>query len=186
MVLAKRLNHHNQALILSYAVRSFCMGDNFMPALNHRLQQTIIDADGRYLTSDELRPLETYFETYQKRLEVYQQISQHSNALVLAALKKFARVHPDVIQKSGKRCQFDMTQVLRYIALSILLDDEFMFQEKMMFWLDTMLRAHRKQEVCAKAYHYLQEVIQETMSVTVNEMVRPFITLVSESLQPYR
>lgn len=156
-----------------------------MPALNHKLQQTIIDADGRYLSSDELRPLEQYFETYQKRLDAYQEVSQKGNDLVLAALRKFARVHPEIIQRSGKRCQFDMTQVLRYITLAVLLDDEFMFREKMMFWLDTMLRAHHKQDACCKAYHHLQEAAQEHLSASTAALVSPMINIVFESLQSY-
>jgi len=156
-----------------------------MPALNHQLNQTMIDADGRYLSSEEIRPLENYVESYQKRLEVYQTISQHSNELVLAALKKFARVHPEIIKRSGKRCQYDMAQVLRYIALCILLDDEFMFREKMMFWLDTMLRAHRKQEACCKAYQHLKEAIQEGLPGKVSEQVSPYINIIFESMQPY-
>ncbi len=156
-----------------------------MPALNHRLQQAIIDADGQYLSTEALQPLENYFNSYQKRLNAYQEISQKSNELVLAALRKFARIHPEIIQRSAKRCQYDMTQVLRYIALAILLDDEFMFQEKMMFWLDTMLRAHHKQEACSKAYHHLQEVCQETLSANTAELIRPLINLIFESLQSY-
>lgn len=156
-----------------------------MPALNHQLSQAMIDADGRYLTSEELRPLENYVETYQRRLEAYQTLSQHSDALVLAALKKFARVHPEIIKNSGKRCQYDMSQVLRYVALCILLDDEFMFREKMMFWLDTMLRAHRKQEACCKAYQYLKEAVKESLPSKVSEQVTPFINIIFESMQPY-
>ncbi|WP_008317864.1 phycobilisome protein [Leptolyngbya sp. PCC 6406] len=156
-----------------------------MTALNHRLQQTIIDADGRYLSGDELLPLENYLGTYPRRLEAYQEISQKSNELVLAALRKFARVHPEIIQHSGKRCQFDMSQVLQYMALALLLDDEFMFREKMMFWLDTMLRAHHKQEACSKAYHHLQEAIQSNLTANTTELVRPLINIVFESLQSY-
>lgn len=156
-----------------------------MPALNHRLQQAIIDADGQYLPTEALQPLEGYFNSYQKRLNAYQEISQKSNELVLASLRKFARIHPEIIQHSAKRCQFDMTQVLRYMALAILLDDEFMFQEKMMFWLDTMLRAHHKQEACSKAYHHLQEVSQEMLTANTAELIRPLINVVFESLQSY-
>jgi hypothetical protein len=156
-----------------------------MPALNHQLNQVMIDADGRYLSSEELRPLEAYVESYQKRLATYQSLSQHSQSLVLESLKKFARVHPEIIKRSGKRCQYDMIQVLRYLALCILLDDEFMFREKMMFWLDTMLRAHQKQDACCKAYQYLKETVQESLPNTVSEQVNPYIDIIVESMQPY-
>lgn len=156
-----------------------------MPVLNHQFNQTLIDADGRYLTSDELRPLETYLESYRKRLETYQALSQYGNQLVLDALKKFARIHPEIIKRSGKRCQYDMSQVLRYIALCILLDDEFMFREKMIFWLDTMLRAHQKQDACCKAYQHLKEVIEDTFPGMISIQVTPYINIIFEAMQPY-
>jgi hypothetical protein len=156
-----------------------------MSALNHQLNQTMIDADGRYLSNEELRPLETYLDSYQKRLEAYQTLGQHSDELVLEALKKFARVHPEIIKNSGKRCQYDMLQVLRYMALCILLDDEFMFREKMVFWLDTMLRAHHKQEACCKAYQHLKEVLHESLPGKISAQVDPYINIIFESMQPY-
>lgn len=156
-----------------------------MPALNHTLEQRILDADGRYLSPEELRSLEQYVNSYAMRLETYQKLSQNSDAIVLSALKKFARVHPEIIQQSGKRCQYDMGEVLRYIALSILRDDEFLFLEKVMFWLDTVLRAHRKQAACSKAYQYLQEAIEESLSPSNCDLIRPYINIVLTSLQPY-
>ncbi len=156
-----------------------------MTALNHQLNEIMINADGRYLNNEELRPLESYVETYQKRLQAYQVLGQHTDAIVLEALKRFARLHPEIIKQSGKRCQYDMTNVLRYIALGILIDDEFMFRETMMFWLDTMLRAHHKQEACCKAYQFLDEVIQESYPGNVYEQVHPYIQIIFESMQPY-
>ncbi|MBD0334663.1 MAG: phycobilisome protein [Cyanobacteria bacterium Co-bin13] len=156
-----------------------------MPALNHSLEKQIVAADGRYLTPEELRSLENYVNSYAQRLETYQKISQHSDAMVLNALKKFARVHPEIIQQSAKRCQYDMSEVLRYIALSILRDDEFLFLEKVMFWLDTVLRAHHKQAACSKAYQYLQEAIDETLTPASCSLIRPYISIVLNSLQPY-
>lgn len=156
-----------------------------MPALNHTLEQNIVVADGRYLSQDELKPLENYVNSYAARLETYQKLSQQSDAIVLSALKKFARVHPEIIQQSGKRCQYDMSEVLRYIALAILRDDEFLFLEKIMFWLDTVLRAHHKQAACSKAYHHLQEAVEETLSSTNCSLIRPYINVVLNALQPY-
>lgn len=156
-----------------------------MHALNHTLEQHIIDADGRYFQSEELRTLENYVSSYTLRLETYQKISQNSDAIVLNALRKFARVHPEIIQKSGKRCQYDMGEVLRYMALAILRDDEFLFLEKLMFWLDTVLRAHQKQAACSKAYNLLQEAVEEALPTANSELVRPYINTILSALQPY-
>ncbi|PSN15679.1 phycobilisome protein [filamentous cyanobacterium CCP5] len=156
-----------------------------MSVLNHTLEKQIIEAEGRYLNSKELKSLETYANGFAARLETYQALSEQSPEIVLSALKKFARVHPEIIQQSGKRCQYDMGEVLRYIALSILRDDEFLFLEKVMFWLDTVLRAHQKQAACTKAYQYLQEAVDETLSSTSSDLIRPYINSVLSSLQAY-
>lgn len=156
-----------------------------MSVLNRALEKQIIDAEGRYLTAKELKALEDYTNGFAARLETYQILSEQSSAIVLGALKKFARVHPEIIQQSGKRCQYDMGEVLRYIALSILRDDEFLFLEKVMFWLDTVLRAHQKQAACTKAYQYLQEAIDETLPAASCDLVRPYINTVLSSLQAY-
>lgn len=156
-----------------------------MPALNHKLQQILLDADGRYLSSEELRPFEDYVKTYENRLSTYQVLSKYSNEFVLSALKQFARLHPDIIKKSGKRCHYDMTQVLRHIALCILIDDEIIFRETMMIWLDTMIRAHRKQEACYKAYQFLQDAMNHRLPESSRQLVAPYTALVLESFQPY-
>lgn len=156
-----------------------------MPILNRTLEEQITEAEGRYLSSSELQFLEEYTSGFGLRLETYEQLSHHSQAIVLNALKKFARVHPEIIQQSGKRCQYDMGEVLRYIALCILRDDEFLFLEKVMFWLDTVLRAHHKQSACTKAYQYLQEAVDETLSPASSALVRPYINTVLSSLQSY-
>jgi len=156
-----------------------------MHALNHTLERIVVDADGRYLEPGELSVLENYVNGYNARLQAYQQIGQHSKAIVLTALKKFAQLYPELIKASGRRCQFDMSEVLRTIAMAILTDDEEMFQEQMMFWLDTVLRAHHKQTVCSHAYKYLQETIDETLPAATASLTRPYIDIVLSSLKPY-
>ena len=156
-----------------------------MHTLNHTLEKNILEADGRYLNSQELNPLEQYLQSYNIRLETYQQLRDQSDKLVLQALRKLAQAYPEIIQQHGQRCKYDMTEVLRYIAVSILRDDETFFKEQMMSWLDTILLAHRKTSQCTIAYRALQEAVNSSLSATSGNLVRPYLDIVLQSLQSH-
>ncbi|WP_448563831.1 phycobilisome protein [Trichothermofontia sp.] len=156
-----------------------------MHTLNHTLEKNVLDADGRYLSLKELQPLEQYVETYRTRLDTYHKLRDNSEQLVLTALRKLAQVHPEVIQKHGQRCKYDMAEVLRYIALSVLRDDEIFFKEQMMVWLDTILLAHKRTAHCSTAYRYLQDAINETLPSQDSGLIHPYIDVVISALQAH-
>lgn len=156
-----------------------------MHALNHTLEQKVIDADGRYLDAQSLKQLEHYFQSYQLRLDTYQQLRDHSKDLVTQSLKHLGQAYPELIQKHGSRCQYDMTEVLRYIAISILRDDEVFFKEQMMSWLDTILMAYKKHGHCATAYKHLQDAINAKLAPAASSMIRPYLDDVILVLQSH-
>ncbi|NJL39362.1 MAG: phycobilisome protein [Leptolyngbyaceae cyanobacterium SM1_4_3] len=156
-----------------------------MRTLNRVLEQKILEADGSYLDAQGLQPLEQYFQSYTTRLETYQYFRDHSQKLVLQALRKLAQVYPELIHKHGQRCQYDMTEVLRYIALAILRDDELFFKEQMMSWLDTILVAHKKNAQCLVSYRYLQEAIHISLPALNSSLIRPYLENVMTSLQSH-
>lgn len=156
-----------------------------MQTLNHTLTQKVIEADGSYLDAQGLKPLEQYLQTYTTRLEAYQQIRDHSQKLVQQTLKKLGQSHPELIQKHGQRCQYDMTEVLRYIAVAILRDDEVFFKEQMMSWLDTILLAHKRNSHCITAYRYLQAAINADLPASTSSLIRPYLDSVALTLQSH-
>lgn len=156
-----------------------------MHTLNHTLDKKVMEADGCYLDAQGLRPLEQFVQSYTTRLEIYQQLRDRSQPLLDQALAKFGQTYPDIVQKHGKRCMYDMGEVLRYIALSILRDDEVFFTEQMMSWLDTILLAHKKQTHCAVAYRALQEAINASLPPTANSLIRPYFESVINTLQSH-
>lgn len=151
-----------------------------MQAINRQIEDKIINADGRYLTDDEIQPFLKYISTYKIRLQTYYQLSQKSDEIVLKALRKLNAGYPSVVQKYGKKCQFDMTAVLRYAALSMLRDDEAFFQEKLLFWHCTMVRNHNQEAIAA--YQQLKGVINEAMAPNQASLITPYLDLVITSL----
>ncbi|XGW00483.1 MAG: phycobilisome protein [Leptolyngbya sp. BL-A-14] len=156
-----------------------------MHTLNHTLEKCVLEADGRYLNAQELSPLEQYAQSYAVRTHTYQQLRDSGDALILQALRKLGQTYPELIQQHGQRCKYDMTEVLRYVALSILRDDETFFKEQMMSWLDTILLAHKKTAHCMKAYRFLQEAIAATLPAEDVALTRPYFDIVTQSLQAH-
>ncbi|HEY9895543.1 MAG TPA: phycobilisome protein [Candidatus Sericytochromatia bacterium] len=156
-----------------------------MHTLNHKLEKSILEADGRYLGAQELSQLEHYARSYAVRLQTYQQLRDNNDKFILHALRKLAQSYPELIQQHGQRCKYDMTEVLRYVALSILRDDETFFREQIMSWLDTILLAHKRTAHCVLAYRYLQEAIATTLSNDALAMTRPYFDLITQSLEAH-
>lgn len=156
-----------------------------MHTLNHTLETKIIGADGGYLDAQGLRSFEQYAQSYSARLETYQNLRDQSPALIIQALRKLAQTYPELVQKHGQRCQYDMTEVVRYIALSILRDDEAFFKEQMMDWLDTILMAHKRQNHCTVAYRHLQDAMNATLPPASGMLIRPYLDCVITLLQSH-
>ncbi|MEB3213546.1 MAG: phycobilisome protein [Leptolyngbyaceae bacterium] len=156
-----------------------------MHAINNELAQRCISADGRYLDSIEMQTFEKYVNTYQTRLKAYQEIRQKSDELVLSSLRKWSRKHPTLVQRKGKRCHYDMTEMLRYMALSILRDDELFFQETLTIWLDTILVAHQKHHHCADAYNLLSGEVSSQLSADCAHLVKPYLEHVVQLLDSH-
>lgn len=155
-----------------------------LSAINHTIDEAILEADGRYLDTQALQSLEQFMHSYATRLDVYQQLRDQSDKLVLMALRKMGQSHPEIIQQHGPRCKYDMSETLRYIALSILRDDEIFFKEQMSVWLDTILLAHKRTSHCADSYRYLQEAIHQIVP-SANSLVKPYFDIVIVALQSH-
>lgn len=156
-----------------------------MHTINHALEEKVLESEGRYLKTQELHSLEQFAQSYAVRLETYQNLGEKSADLVLNALRLFGQEYPEVMAKSGKRCHYDMTSVLRYIALSILRDDELFFIEELMSWLDTVLVAYKRNHHCASAYQHLMNELKAALPASNVDLIRPYIDSVITQLQSH-
>lgn len=156
-----------------------------MHAINHTLEQRILEADGRFLNAQELYPLEQYLQSYNTRVETYQRLSKQSEKLILQALRKLAQTYPETIRQHGSRCKYDMTEMLRYMALSILRNDEVFFKEQVLSWFDTIMVAYKRTNPCATAYHYLQQIIDSSLPPACSSLIRSYIDIVTQTLESH-
>ncbi len=103
----------------------------------------------------------------------------------MQALTHLFKAYPDLLQNHKQRCVYDMSETLRYIALSILRDDEVFFMEALMSWLDTILLAYKKTGPCAIAYRHLQDAVEQHLSGNTASLVRPYLERVRQGLEAH-
>lgn len=153
-----------------------------MSTLNSMLEDLANQSEGRYLTQTELQPVQRYLKSFSVRVQTYNLLRERADKMVQLALRKFLTLNPEVMQKHGKRCQYDMSEVIRYIALSILRDDEKFFKESLFFWQANILTAYRQNHNCVVAYRCLQEIINDQIPAPAKQLINPYIDMVLELL----
>lgn len=137
--------------------------------------QTLMQADGRFLNDTELQELQTYAQSFSTRQTAYQVLSNKGEALVVAALRQLATTHRQEVQTHGAKCKRDMSYALKEIAKAVLMDDSEVFQQGFALWMENITRAVHTTNSAAQAYTCLKAVVNEAMSAECAALVVPYI-----------
>ncbi|MDA0674211.1 MAG: hypothetical protein O3C67_10970 [Cyanobacteria bacterium] len=136
---------------------------------------TLREADGRYLSDNELDPLETYWSSFAIRAQTYQLLRDQADTLVLQALRRLAQTQRATVQTHGQKCQRDMAYALSCIAKAVLTDEAQDFQEDFALWMENITHALHKGESAAQAYGFLKQAIQAQLPETSAQLVMPYL-----------
>lgn len=150
--------------------------------MNTKLLESIHQADGRYLTDQELYPLEQYINSFATRVKTYSLLREQADALVLQTLRKLIQQHRKAVQENGKKCQRDMAYTLECIGRVILLDDSQYFQESYVIWMQNITRALHKQDSAVDAYRLLQAEISATQPAASAQLINAFLNQLIEAM----
>jgi hypothetical protein len=132
-------------------------------------------ADGRYLSDQELQPLETYLNTFATRVEAYESLRDNADSLVMQSLRRLVQTHRRVVQEHGAKCKRDMLYSLSYIARAVLSDDETAFQQDFLLWMENITHALHKTESATRAYGFLKQEMQDTLPPQCAALVIPYM-----------
>ncbi|MBF2028347.1 MAG: hypothetical protein IGS48_16535 [Oscillatoriales cyanobacterium C42_A2020_001] len=150
--------------------------------MSRTLTQDVQSAEGRYLTNDELMPLESYAQTYSNRINTYLLIEKYADQLVAMALQQLAQTDQATVQQHGDLCRRDMGDVLRLSARAFLMDDPDDFRN-FVLWMQNMVRAVKKEAQSARAYSTLQIIIQKHLPPECARSINAYLQQVIESLR---
>jgi hypothetical protein len=138
--------------------------------------------DKHYLDTREIDSLERYARSFPTRVAAYNCLRDRADDIVKGTLKLFSQSHPAVAQKHMQRCLFDMSHVLRYVANSVLQDDEQLLRDQMINWLETVIRAYHASADCAVAYRHMQTYLKSILPAEQASLVVPMVRMIEETL----
>ncbi|TVQ20916.1 MAG: phycobilisome protein [Leptolyngbya sp. DLM2.Bin15] len=140
-----------------------------------------LDSDGRYANDLELRFIEDYLQSYQMRINIYKKLQDAEQTIVQQVYNKLKAQDPSLLihkqQDMTVKWKRDTIRVLRYSAVTVLTDDTATFQERLLLWFQTIMRAFGAQRSCEMTYTVMQEVIQQHFTAEEYSYIAPVLDL---------
>lgn len=146
-----------------------------------QLTQLGLEVEGRYATDGELNFLSDYIQSYGLRLQTYQKLQTVERQIVQQVLAKMKMMEPSLLQSGGAdisgKWKQDTIRILRYSAIALLLDDPASLRERLLFWMQTIMRAFGAQRSCDITYTIMQDVVKQHLTPMQVSLFSPILEL---------
>jgi hypothetical protein len=146
-----------------------------------QLKQLSIEADGRYASDAELQFLDSYLKSFNARVEAYARLKGSERQIVEEVQAKMRSLNPSIFVKGSEdltdKWKRDTIRVLRFTAMTLLLDDPDLLKEQFLYWFQTIMQAFGAQEVCDLTYKVMQDVVKQSLPLPVANLLCPILEL---------
>jgi small-conductance mechanosensitive channel len=147
--------------------------------MNSQLQRFARAAEGRYFQADERQALLAKATALPRRLEAADQVQQHEAAIVQAVMGTMQQRHPESSALKGPaltKTQNDVQLVLRFNVQAMVLDDMRWLDDKVLFWLRTILAAGNfTPEFSRDCFTLLCEQVEKYVDPESLALLQPFL-----------
>ncbi|MFN5856204.1 MAG: phycobilisome protein [Pseudanabaenaceae cyanobacterium] len=151
------------------------------------LQEISAEIDKRYANDDELSYLSQYASSFAERCAAYQELQRVEANLVKKVEQKLSVIDNGQLLRFGTqdvthKWHQDTIRVLRYSALAVLLDDQKLFQNRFLYWFQTIMQAFGTQRACTLTYGIMAETIDILVSASTASLIKPILELNRDTL----
>ncbi len=151
------------------------------------LQEISAETDKRYASDDELLYLSQYASSFRQRSAAYQELQRVETGLVKKVEQKLSTIDNGQLLQFGtqditRKWQQDTVRVLRHSALAMLLDDKKLFQNRFLYWFQTIMKAFGTQRACSLTYGIMAETIDILVSAATADLLKPILELNRDTL----
>jgi hypothetical protein len=151
-----------------------------------QLERLRAEVDGRYATDLELQFMQDYVTSFSLRIQTYVRLQSLENTIVQQVYSQMRSLDPSLFLSSGEdvsgKWKRDTLRVLRYSAVALLLNDPDSLQERLLFWMQTIMRAFGAERSCAVTYEVMQTVTAQHLSGAQASLFLPILELNRSSL----
>jgi hypothetical protein len=152
----------------------------------NQLQRLSFEVDGRYATDAELQFMMEYIQSFQLRVQTYQRL-QAAEAIIIQQVQAKMQTLDSTLFRNGSedvssKWNRDTVRVLRYSAVAMLLDDPDTLRDRLLFWMQTIMRAFGAQRSCNVTYEIMQDVVKQHLTPPQAGLFCPILELNRRSL----
>lgn len=147
-----------------------------------QLERLSREVDGRYASDTELTFMIDYVRSFNLRVQTYQKLQELEATIVQQTYNKMRAIDPSLFvginrEDLTRKCLYDLTCGYRGTATAMLLNDPDMLQERLLFWLQTVMRSLGKTRTCDVMYSAMQEVVKQHLTPPQANLVCPILEM---------
>jgi hypothetical protein len=153
--------------------------------MNKQLRRMMVDAEGRYLSENELDQLRTYAASMGERLEAARRLEQAEARIVADAVDGFAARHPDYFRttpEAREKTTRDFTLTLRYAATAHVREDAEFFRTNFAAWIGTLLRDLVSPQILIDGQEQLRDSLDRHLDAADARCFRRYLNIYIEEL----
>ncbi|MBD2089557.1 phycobilisome protein [Microcoleus sp. FACHB-1515] len=151
-----------------------------------QLQHLSQEIDGRYATDTELQFLTEIAQTFHLRAQTYQKLQAAEATIIQQLQTKMQALDPTLFRSGSEditaKWKRDTIRVLRYSAIAMLLNDPDTLRDRLLFWMQTVMKAFGAQRSCNVTYELMQDIVKQHLTPPQAKLFCPILELNRRSL----
>ena len=150
--------------------------------MHQQIESLFDEAENRYLKPEELGVLSQYVDSLPQRLETYRQLRDQELTLMQQVADQLQAALPQEKTETLERSIKHALLVLRYCAMSMLLNDTSFVQNRLLSWLSRTVQTYNTQAVDMTLYRLLNQRLSQTFTPQQLSLLKPPLALAQSTL----
>ncbi len=150
--------------------------------MHPQLETLFDDAESRYLKPEELQLISQYVDSLPERLEVYRLLRDQELDLMQSVADRLQAELPQEPQATLERSIKNALLMLRYCAMSLLLNDETFVRDRFLSWVSQTVEVYNSQSVDVKLYRLLNQRLSQMLTPRQINLLAPMLTMAQKAL----
>lgn len=157
--------------------------------MNDKIQRMILESDSRYLTVDERNSLTEYMDRVKGNLGHLSLIEENEDSAVRYCIENTRKRYPNFDKYHGNawaKAFRDVQLTTRYMAQAMLVDDIKVLEDKLLYWLRTILAGFNfTPEFNRDTYTYLKQGFRQSLPPDSFEAFVPYLDRTIEIMSDF-
>ncbi|MFM6192608.1 MAG: phycobilisome protein [Planktothrix sp.] len=146
------------------------------------LTELLVQAENRYLQTEELQGFKSYAETLAQRLKIYEFLRDREVMIFQPIADQVPKLFPQEKEERLEQILQQWILILRHSAMAMLLNDSEYLKQRVIEWLSGLIKAHNTQSIDSQIYQLLLARLNELLSPKAIIFLQPFLEQVKTGL----